>query len=67
MKIAHHEHLSLIEVTDKLILDEILLDSQASQAIMLRLSDTVAAVEPAKLTALQNRLKKLSITPKIRD
>ncbi len=67
MGMAIHEGVSLLEVTEKIILDEIMLDPQASQLVLVRLSETAVAVDPGKYQALLARLKKIGIVPKTHD
>lgn len=64
MSMAIHEGVSLLEVTEKIILDEILLDPQVQQMVLVRLSETAVAVDPGKYQALLVRLKKIGIVPK---
>ncbi len=59
-----HTNLSILEVDEKILLDELMLDKQASALILFRVSDTIAAVEESKFNVLVARLKKLGHTPK---
>ncbi|MBV7327373.1 hypothetical protein KFU94_03765 [Chloroflexi bacterium TSY] len=60
-----HENLSVIEVTDRSILDTLYADRQAARFLLTRLSDNVALVAPGKLDSLQSRPLKLGHTPKV--
>jgi hypothetical protein len=60
-----HENLSLIEVTDRLILDNLYTDPRATQYLLTRLSDTVAVIAPGQADALLAVLLKSGHTPKV--
>jgi len=60
-----HEHLPLIEVTDKWQLDVLSADAVAAVFILTRLSDTDAAVAPDKFDALLARMRQLGHLPKV--
>ena len=60
-----HYNLPVIEVAEKSILDELLHDPKVGAMILVRLSDTVAVVEPGKYEPLLTRIRKLGHTPKI--
>ncbi|MEZ4734490.1 MAG: hypothetical protein R3E79_45955 [Caldilineaceae bacterium] len=60
-----HENLPLIEVNDSLILDDLYVDTRAAECLRLRLSPTVAVVDPDKMDDLLARLRKLDHTPKV--
>ncbi|MBN1428395.1 MAG: hypothetical protein JXB07_08420 [Anaerolineae bacterium] len=60
-----HDNLPLIEVADRLLLDDLYADPQASLYLLARLSDTVAVVAPGQVDVLQARLLKLGHTPKM--
>ncbi len=60
-----HENLSLIEVADHLILDDLYADPHVAQFLLTRLSPTVAVVAPDQMDALLARLLKLGQTPKV--
>ena len=59
-----HENLPLIEVADRLILDDLYADPLAARFLLTRLSPTVAVVTPGQMDALLTRLLKLGHTPK---
>jgi hypothetical protein len=54
----------MIQVAEKILLDEMLLDKVLAPMVIARLSDTVALVEPAKYDAAMARMRKLGHTPK---
>jgi len=60
-----HENLSLIEVADDLILDDLYADPRMAQYLLTRLSKTVAVVAPGQVDALLLRLLKSGHTPKV--
>ncbi len=60
-----HENLTLIEVADPLILDDLYADERAAQCLLTRLSERVAVVAPGQFEALRNRLRRLGHLPKI--
>ena len=60
-----HSNLPIIQVAEKTILDELLVDPKTGCLILLRLSDTAAIIEPGKYDALVTRLRKLGHTPKV--
>ena len=60
-----HSNLPILQVAEKAILDELLLDPRAGAMILSRLSETVAAIEPGKFDALVTRLRKIGHTPKV--
>jgi hypothetical protein len=60
-----HENLPLIEVTDRLILDDLYADPRAAQYLLTRLGATVAVVAPGEMDNLLARLLKLGHTPKV--
>jgi hypothetical protein len=60
-----HDHLSLIETADAVALEHLLADPTLTDAIVRRLSPTVAIIDPAKVTAVVARLKKLGHLPKV--
>ena len=60
-----HQNLALIEVQDKLILDALYSDRQASGSLLTRLSDRVAVVDARHWQRLQKRLPKLGYLPKV--
>ncbi len=60
-----HENLPLLEVTDRMILDDLYADPRTAIYLLARLSDTVAVIAPGRAAALQTRLLKLGHTPKV--
>lgn len=62
-----HEHLTLIEVAEALILDDLYADPRTAQYLLTRLGPTAAIVAPNQMDALQARLLKLGHTPKVRE
>ena len=60
-----HENLSLIEVADNLILDDLYADPRTAQYLLTRLSKTVAVVAPGQVDALLLSLLKSGHTPKM--
>lgn len=65
MQAIQHENLSMIEVSDAMLLDTIFADARAAQCLLTRLSDRVAVVAPNKMEELLARLRKLGHTPKV--
>lgn len=64
-QIILHENLPLVEVNNSLLLDELYADTKAAHCLRLRLSPTVAVIEPEKVDELLLRLRKLDHTPKV--
>jgi hypothetical protein len=60
-----HENLPIIEVRDKVTLDMLFADTQASRFLIRRLSDEAAIIMPDQFDALYARLRKLGHTPKV--
>jgi hypothetical protein len=60
-----HENLSLVEVTDHLILDNLYTDPRTTQYLLTRLSETVAVITPGQADALLAALLKTGHTPKV--
>lgn len=60
-----HENLSLIEVADRHILDDLYADPRAEQFLLTRLCPTIAVVAPGQVDVLLARLLKLGHTPKV--
>jgi hypothetical protein len=60
-----HKHLTLIEVAEPGILEELQVDRQIGWLIVTRLSDRVAVVAPGKIDQLVKHLLKAGHTPKI--
>ena len=52
-----HQNLPLIETADRLQLDTLIADPATARFILVRLSDTVAAVAPDQFDALLARLR----------
>ena len=62
-----HDNLTIIEVTDPLVLDALAADASAAALGLARLSQLVAAVHPRHCDALIARLRKLGHLPKVVD
>ena len=62
-----HRNLPILEVGEKILLDELLLDAQVSAMVLTRLSDRVALIDPARFAALTARLRKLGHLPKVEE
>lgn len=62
-----HSNLSLLEVADPRLMDELMLDRQVSELVVTRLSTTVAIVEPSRFNALVARLRKLGHLPTVEE
>lgn len=60
-----HDNIPTLEVTDALALDHLLADVTIADAIVQRLSPTLAVVDPAKIDAVVARLRKLGHLPKV--
>jgi len=60
-----HENLPLIEVADRLILDDLYANLRTAQYLLTRLGPTMAVVAPGQMDALLARLLKLGHTPKV--
>jgi hypothetical protein len=60
-----HRNLPIIEVANPLLLDELMLDKQVATAVLTRLSDCVAILDPERITSLTARLRKLNHLPTI--
>lgn len=60
-----HENLSLIEVADRLILDDLYADPRTEHFLLTRLGPTIAVVAPGQMDVLLARLLKLGHTPKV--
>ena len=60
-----HQNLPLIETADRLQLDTLIADPATARFILVRFSDTVAAVAPDQFDALLARLRKLGHTPRV--
>ena len=60
-----HENVSIVRVKDKVILDMLFADSQASRYLVRRLADEAAIVMHDQFDALLSRLRKLGHTPKV--
>ncbi|MCL5996440.1 MAG: hypothetical protein M1546_10370 [Chloroflexi bacterium] len=66
-QITLHDNLPIIETADKLLLDTLMADPLIAHFILVRLSDTEAAVAPDKFDALLLRLRKIGHTPKVSE
>ncbi|MCZ6681452.1 MAG: hypothetical protein O7E52_29915 [Candidatus Poribacteria bacterium] len=62
-----HENLPIIEVRDKVTLDMLFADAQASRFLIRRLSEKAAIVMPGQFDALYAQLRKLGHTPKVSE
>ena len=62
-----HRNLPTLEVNEKILLDELLLDTQLSAMVLARLSDTVALIDPSRFPAFTARLRKLGHLPTVED
>lgn len=60
-----HKNISLIEVNDPAVLDQLYADRKAAEFLLARLSERVALVDSEKLDALYTRLRKLDHLPKV--
>ena len=60
-----YDNLPLIEVAEPVLLEDLYADARAARCLLLRLSDTVAVVDPGKVDDLLARLRKLGHTPKV--
>lgn len=60
-----HENIPVIETTDAVTLDHLLMDAAVADAVVERLGPTVAVVDPAKMEQLTARLLKLGHLPKV--
>jgi hypothetical protein len=58
-----HENLSIIEVSEGLLLDTLLADAHIAPCILTRLSERAAIVAPGNLNTLLARLRRLGHTP----
>lgn len=60
-----HRNLPVLEVSDPVLLDELMLDRQVAGMILTRLSERVILVDPAHFTELVTRLRKIGHLPKV--
>jgi len=60
-----HRNVSLLEVSDPAILDQLYADRKTVDFLLARISDRVAVVDSEKLEALYARLRKLEHMPKM--
>jgi hypothetical protein len=60
-----HGNLSIIEVSEGLLLDTLLADAHTAPYILTRLSERVAIVSPGNLDTLLARLRRLGHTPRV--
>lgn len=58
-----HRNLSVLEVAEPRLLDELLLDRQVAGMVLTRLSDRVALVDPSHYSLLVARLRKIGHLP----
>jgi hypothetical protein len=64
-EIVVHDNLPLLETTEAAGLDQLLAEAGVREAVVARLSPTVAVVDPAKLEGVLARLRKLGQWPKV--
>jgi hypothetical protein len=62
-----HRNLPIIEVADPVLLDELMLDKQVASAVLTRLSDRVAILDPEQIASLTVRLRKLNHLPTVEE
>ena len=60
-----HRNVSLLQVSDPAILDQLLADRKTAEYLLARISDRVVVVDSDKLDALYARLRKLDHMPKL--
>ena len=60
-----HRNVSLLEVSDPAVLDQLFADRKTAEFLLARISDQVALVDSQKLDALYTRLRKLEHMPKM--
>ncbi len=60
-----HDNLPLLETSDAAGMEHLLAEAAVRDAVVARLSPTVAVLDPAKLEALLVRLRKLGQLPKV--
>lgn len=60
-----HRNVPIIEVADKALLDELLLDRSVAAMVLTRLSHRVALIDPGRFLELAARLRKLGHLPKV--
>ena len=65
IKATLHQNLSILQVTEPLLLDTLLADATIAPHIVTRLSDRVAIISPKHVDTLLARLLKLRHTPKL--
>ena len=60
-----HDNLPLLTVTEAAVLEQLFVDAMLADALVVRLSPTVAVIDPVKVEAVVARLKKLGHLPKV--
>ena len=60
-----HQNLPMIETADRLQLDTLIANPSTARYILVRLSDTLAAVAPGQFDALLTQLRKLGHIPRV--
>lgn len=60
-----HRNVSLLEVSDPAVLDQLFADRKTVDFFLARLSDRVALVDKDRLDALFTRLRKMNHLPKV--
>jgi hypothetical protein len=60
-----HRNVSLLEVSDPAVLDQLFADRKTAEYLLARISDQVALVDGEELDALYTRLRKLEHMPKM--
>ena len=60
-----HRNVSLVRTSDPLLVDEILVRSKLSQAVIGRLTDQVLLIRPGKAAEVVEELKKMGHTPQV--
>jgi hypothetical protein len=65
VKVALHENLSIVEVTDPRLLDDLFADERLKHILVGRISEHVAVVAPGQFDAMLLRLRKLGHLPKV--
>ncbi len=60
-----HRNLPILEVSDPVLLDELMLDRQVAGMVLMRLSERVILVDPVRFTELVARLRKIGHLPRV--
>ncbi|MGI6543661.1 MAG: hypothetical protein ACOX44_11475 [Limnochordia bacterium] len=60
-----HENIPLIEVTESVLLDQLLADPILAFAVVKRLGPTAAAIDPVMLEQVMKQLAKYGHLPKV--